>query len=175
MNVSPTRSVPSCTRIVATGPRPRSSFDSSTVPDAFRFGLALYSPMSLTSRIISSSVSRPVFFFAETGTMTVWPPQSSGTRFRSASSRLTRSGSVPGLSILLIATMIGTFAAFAWSIASRVCGMTPSSAATTSTTTSVTFAPRARISVNASWPGRVEEDDVAAGRRSSRDTRRCAA
>ena len=56
MNVSPTRSVPSWTRIVATGPRPRSSFDSSTVPDAFRFGLALCSPMSLTSRIISSSV-----------------------------------------------------------------------------------------------------------------------
>src|SRR6478735_2060783 len=31
--------------------------------------------------------------------------------------------------------------------------MTPSSAATTSTTTSVTRAPRARIMVNASWPG----------------------
>ena len=97
MNVSPTRSVPSCTRMVATGPRPRSSFDSSTVPDAFRFGLALYSPMSLTSRIISSSVSSPVFFFADTGTMTVWPPQSSGTRFRSANSRFTRSASDPGL------------------------------------------------------------------------------
>ena len=34
-----------------------------------------------------------------------------------------------------------------------VCGITPSSAATTRTTISVTFAPRARISVNASWPG----------------------
>ena len=31
--------------------------------------------------------------------------------------------------------------------------MTPSSAATTSTTMSVTWAPRARIMVNASWPG----------------------
>ena len=31
--------------------------------------------------------------------------------------------------------------------------MTPSSAATTSTAISVTLAPRARISVNASWPG----------------------
>ena len=86
----------------------------------------------------------------DTGTMTVVPPQSSGTRFSSASSRLTLSGLAPGLSILLIATTIGTLAAFAWSIASRVCGMTPSSAATTSTTTSVTLAPRARISVNAS-------------------------
>ena len=31
--------------------------------------------------------------------------------------------------------------------------MTPSSAATTSTATSVTLAPRARMAVNASWPG----------------------
>ena len=49
--------------------------------------------------------------------------------------------------------MIGTPAALAWLIASTVCGITPSSAATTSTTTSVMFAPRARIAVNASWPG----------------------
>ena len=71
----------------------------------------------------------------------------------SASSFMTRSGLESGLSILLIATMIGTLAALAWSMASRVCGMTPSSAATTRTTTSVTFAPRARIVVNAAWPG----------------------
>jgi hypothetical protein len=31
--------------------------------------------------------------------------------------------------------------------------MTPSSAATTSTAMSVTLAPRARMAVNASWPG----------------------
>ena len=49
--------------------------------------------------------------------------------------------------------MIGTFAALAWPIASSVWGMTPSSAATTTTAMSVTFAPRARIAVNASWPG----------------------
>jgi hypothetical protein len=41
----------------------------------------------------------------------------------------------------------------AWLIASIVCGITPSSAATTSTTMSVTLAPRARIAVKASWPG----------------------
>jgi hypothetical protein len=57
------------------------------------------------------------------------------------------------LSILLIATTIGTLPAFACAIASFVCGITPSSAATTRTTMSVTFAPRARIAVNASWPG----------------------
>ena len=38
-------------------------------------------------------------------------------------------------------------------MASSVCGMTPSSAATTRIATSVTSAPRARIAVNASWPG----------------------
>ena len=47
----------------------------------------------------------------------------------------------------------GTPAAFAWSIASTVCGITPSSAATTITAMSVTLAPRARMAVNASWPG----------------------
>ena len=52
-----------------------------------------------------------------------------------------------------MATMIGAFAALAWRIASIVCGITPSSAATTSTTMSVTEAPRERIAVNASWPG----------------------
>ena len=49
--------------------------------------------------------------------------------------------------------MIGTLAALAWLIASSVWGMTPSSAATTTTAMSVTFAPRARMAVNASWPG----------------------
>ncbi len=54
---------------------------------------------------------------------------------------------------MLMATMIGTPAARAWLMASTVCGMTPSSAATTSTTMSVTLAPRARIGVKAAWPG----------------------
>ena len=47
----------------------------------------------------------------------------------------------------------GDAGGLACSMASVVWGMMPSSAATTSTTTSVTLAPRARISVNASWPG----------------------
>ena len=49
--------------------------------------------------------------------------------------------------------MIGTSAALAWSIASSVWGITPSSAATTITAMSVTWAPRARMAVKASWPG----------------------
>ena len=150
MKVSPTESVPSWTSTVATGPRPLSSFDSSTVPEALRLGLALSSPRSLTSNTISSSRSRFCFFFADTSTVTVFPPQSSGIRSSSVSSRLTRSALAFGLSILLIATMIGTPAARAWSIASRVWGITPSSAATTRITMSVTLAPRARMSVNAS-------------------------
>ena len=120
---------------------------------ALRFGLALRSSISVTSRIISSRPSRFCFFFADTSTNTVLPPQSSGISPSSVSWRLTVSGLAPGLSILFTATMIFTFAALAWSIASLVCGMTPSSAATTSTTTSVTLAPRARIMVNAEWPG----------------------
>ena len=66
---------------------------------------------------------------------------------------MTRCGLASGLSILLMATMIGALAALAWRIASIVCGMTPSSAATTRTTMSVTLAPRARIAVKAAWPG----------------------
>ena len=49
--------------------------------------------------------------------------------------------------------MIGTSAALAWSTASVVWGMTPSSAATTTTAMSATWPPRARMAVNASWPG----------------------
>ena len=151
--LSPVCSVPSATSTVATLPRPRSSLASSTVPEAVRSGFAFSSCRSATRQIISISRFRFCFCLAETSTNTVVPPQSSGSSPRSASCFLTRSGMASGLSILLTATMIGTSAALAWSMASRVCGMTPSSAATTSTTMSVTLAPRARMRVKASWPG----------------------
>ena len=57
------------------------------------------------------------------------------------------------LSILLIATIIGTFAACIYFIASTVCGLTPSSAATTRMAMSVTCTPRDLIPENASCPG----------------------
>ena len=57
-----------------------------------------------------------------------------------------------GRSTLLIATTMETPAALAWLIASSVCGITPSSAATTMTAMSVTLAPLC-ILVKASWPG----------------------
>ena len=50
---------------------------------ALRFGLALRSPISVTSRIISSRGRGSVFFLADTSTNTVWPPQSSGISPRS--------------------------------------------------------------------------------------------
>ncbi|MCY1306974.1 hypothetical protein D9M70_568660 [compost metagenome] len=49
--------------------------------------------------------------------------------------------------------MIGTPAALAWLIDSIVCGITLSSAATTRIAMSVAWAPRARMAVNAAWPG----------------------
>ena len=64
-----------------------------------------------------------------------------------------RSGLAVSLSILLTATTMGTFAALAWLMASTVCGITPSSAATTKITMSVAWAPRARMAVKASCPG----------------------
>ena len=76
-----------------------------------------------------------------------------GTRPYSVSCARIFAGSAPSLSILLTATTIGTSAACAWLMASTVCGMTPSSAATTRIAMSVALAPRARMAVNASWPG----------------------
>ncbi len=150
---SPTRKVPLWTRTVATGPRPLSNLASMTVPMANRSGLAFSSDNSATSRIISSNSSMPSFFRAETGTQIVSPPHSSTTRPYSVSCCLIRSGWASGRSILFRATIIGTSAALAWFMASTVWGITPSSAATTRTAMSVTWAPRARIAVKASWPG----------------------
>ncbi|MDT4847447.1 hypothetical protein FQZ97_815020 [compost metagenome] len=87
---------------------------------------------------------------ADTGTNGTSPPYSSGTTSSATSSCFTRSRLASGLSTLLIATTIGTPAAFACLMASLVWGMTPSSAATTRITMSVACAPRARMAVNAS-------------------------
>ena len=90
---------------------------------------------------------------AETGTQMVSPPHSSGTSSYSVSCCLMRSGLASGLSILLMATMMETPASLAWLMASTVWGIMPSSAATTSTAISVTWAPRALMEVKAAWPG----------------------
>ncbi len=73
----------------------------------------------------------PSLVTAETGTMTASRrPDPPATIPYSVRSCLIRSGLADGLSILLIAMTIGTSAACAWLIASTVCGMIPSSAAT---------------------------------------------
>ena len=150
---SPTRRVPCWTITVATGPRPASRLASSTTPRASPSTRAVSSSTSATSTICSSRLSIPVPCRAETSTTIVSPPHASGTSPRSESCWRTRGESASGRSILLTATMMGTSAALAWSMASTVWGITPSSAATTRITMSVTCAPRARMAVKAAWPG----------------------
>ena len=92
-------------------------------------------------------------FLAEISAERTLPPNSSSTTLCCSRSCLTFCTLAVGRSILLMATIIGTPAFLAWLMASIVCGMTWSSAATTSTTMSVTWAPRARMAVKAWWPG----------------------
>ena len=123
-------------------------------PEASAAGFARRSSSaSATSSSFSSNSSRFSFCLAETSANWVVPPHSSGCSPSAASSERTRSRFAFGTSILLTATTMGTPAARACEIDSRVCGITPSSAATTRIAMSVTFAPRARMAVNASCPG----------------------
>ncbi|KAG1452690.1 hypothetical protein G6F57_015894 [Rhizopus arrhizus] len=114
---------------------------------------AFNSSTSACSSTFSSRSSMPSPVLADTPTNGTSPPYSSGTTCSATSSCLTRSGLADGLSIFVTATTMGTPAALAWWMASRVCGITPSSEATTRITMSVALAPRARMAVNASWPG----------------------
>mmetsp|Transcript_6975 Transcript_6975/g.18993 ORF Transcript_6975/g.18993 Transcript_6975/m.18993 type:complete len:265 (-) Transcript_6975:706-1500(-) len=147
--MSPTLSVPRCTIVVATGPKPRSMRASTATPSAMRLGLARRLRSSAMSWILSSRSSRPVPLSADTSAVSTSPPKRSRITSWSRSSTPTFSGSAPSLSILLMATMMGHSAALAALIASTVCCLTPSSAATTSTTMSVRFAPRERIAEKA--------------------------
>src|SRR5574340_954532 len=120
-------------------------------PEAGTSAKALRSRISAWRRIFSSNSLMPSRCLADTSAKRTSPPHSSETTPAWDNSRFTRSGLALGLSILLTATTRGTPAALAWLMASVVCSMTPSSAATTSTTRSVTLAPRARMAVKASW------------------------
>ncbi len=151
--MSPVLRVPFWTRIVATEPLPCTIFASITDPWASRLGLALRSRISDCKKIASSSLSRFIFFLAETSTHKTSPPMSSMITSWRSRSCLALFTSASGRSILLIAMIIGTSAALAWLMASIVWGIIESFAAITITTISVTFAPRERISVNAAWPG----------------------
>mmetsp|Transcript_20521 Transcript_20521/g.69558 ORF Transcript_20521/g.69558 Transcript_20521/m.69558 type:complete len:299 (-) Transcript_20521:684-1580(-) len=151
--MSPTLSVPRWISVVATTPRPCLMFDSTTAPDASALGFALSSSSSACSVSASRSSVSPVRSLAETRQNIVSPPSFSETRSYAVSSVSTRAASAPGASILLMTTTTGTRAAFAHAIESTVCCLTPSSAATTRITMSVTLAPRSRISANAACPG----------------------
>ena len=85
-----------------------------TVPSAGRLGLALSSSTSACSRIASSSLSRLVPLVAETSTSRTSPPIDSTNDLvlEELGADALRVG-VAGLSILLMATMIGTLAALA--------------------------------------------------------------
>ena len=135
--MSPTSKLPLCTNTDAIGPFALSSLASITTPLACLFGFTFKSCMSETNNTISSNWSMLICCFAEISTKTVSPPHSSGTNSYFINSCFTFSGLAPGTSILFIATIIGIPAALAWFIASTVCGITPSSAATTSIATSV--------------------------------------
>src|SRR5574344_229666 len=117
---SPTWRVPFWTNKVAFAPSFLSMADSITEPLANFEGFAFNSFNSATKRMFSNRSSIPIFFLAEIGFMMVSPPHSSGTKPKEDNSDITFSGLAPGLSILLMATIIGTLAARAWSIASLV-------------------------------------------------------
>ena len=70
--------MPRATSTVTTGPRPGSSWDSITLPEAGASGLAASSSSSVTRRMFSSRLSRPSWDFAETSQKIVSPPHSSG-------------------------------------------------------------------------------------------------
>ena len=130
-----------------------SIFDSKTTPVAFDSKSVLRSRISAWRIIASISLSRFDLVFADISTIKVSPDKSSAINSCSSNWFLIFWGSASGKSHLLIATTIGTFAAFACFIDSIVWGLTPSSAATTRTTISVSFDPLALISVKAAWPG----------------------
>ena len=145
MNGFPFLRVPLSTITVAVAPRPALTLASMTEARTLALGLARSSRTSACKAISSNNSSIPSPVWAETFIHSVSPPISEGTSSCSINWVMTRIGSAAGRSILLIATMIVLPAAFACLIASSVCGIIPSSAATTTTTISVTSAPRERI------------------------------
>ena len=132
---------------------PLSILDSITTPEAKPVADALRSNISDCNNILSLSLFKFSFFVADTSTNKVSPLRSSAINSYCIKSFLILLIFLSGKSHLLMATIIGTFAALECWIASTVCGLIPSSAATTSTTMSVIFDPLALISVNAACPG----------------------
>ena len=151
--ISPTFNFPFVTIILQRGPLPLSTFASITVASAKVSLFVFNSESSACKTIASSNLSILLPVSADTSTDWISPDKSSTIKSSDRSSSFIFFGFDSGLSHLLIATIIGTLADFACEMASLVCGITPSSAATIKTTISVTLAPLARISVKAACPG----------------------
>src|SRR3989344_6095727 len=98
-----------------------------------------------------SGIPAPVL--AEMATLGTSPPKSSTITACSVSWVLTLSGSADLTSDLVIATTYGIPDDLIKSMDCRVCGWTPSSAATTKTARSAIFDPRERMAEKASCPG----------------------
>ena len=164
MNVSPTLSVPSCTSTVATGPRPfvELRFEHGARRAALRVGLEL-ADVADEQDHLEQQRRCSVFFCADTSTVTVWPPHSSGIRPSSVSSRFDPSRAGVRL-VDLVDRDDDRHVRPPWRDRSLrcVCGMTPSSAATTSTTMSVTLRAAGAHQRERLVARRVEEHDVAA-------------
>ncbi len=99
---------------VPSGPIALSTLLSIITALALPSGIHLISCNSATNIIISKRSSIPLDVFADIGTVIVSPPQSSGTRLSFETiCCFVKSIFALGLSILLIATIIGTFALLA--------------------------------------------------------------
>ena len=86
---------------------------STTAPVAYLLGFALYSCISATNNIFSNNLSTPSPLLADILLTIISPPHSSGVNPFSTKPDITLSILASSLSILLIATIIGTSAALA--------------------------------------------------------------
>mmetsp|Transcript_38583 Transcript_38583/g.120809 ORF Transcript_38583/g.120809 Transcript_38583/m.120809 type:complete len:239 (+) Transcript_38583:992-1708(+) len=154
---SPALTLPDFTSTVATGPRALFRPDSSTQPSTRAFGSAARSSISACRLRCSRRLSTPSPVTPLTGTTGTSPPAPSGSTssaMRPFSTRAIASAtSTPSRSILVMATTMGMRCSTRSCKTSSVWGFTPSSAAQTTTATSVALAPLARMPVNAAWPG----------------------
>ena len=150
---SPFLRVPAVIITFAIGPLPTSILDSKTIPFASVSKSVFKSKSSAWRTTLSTNLSKFCLVLVDISTIRVSPDRSSAISSYSNNWFFIFCGSASGKSHLFIATTIGTFAAFACLIDSIVCGFTPSSAATTKITKSVSFDPLALISVKAAWPG----------------------
>jgi len=151
--VSQILSVPVITIIVETTHCFGSLCASTITHTADLLGLYLRSSISVWRRTASRSSGIPCHVFDEIPIIGVSPHQSSGISPYFARSCLIFSRFFPGLSILVMAIIIGTPDSFACQIDSIVCGITLSSAATTIIAILVSLAHLALRLVKSSCPG----------------------